>query len=85
MGLGQVMGFNHVKIGYETPVAMFENFCADVRFQIFGIFNFMTEDMRKALARRDFVAFAKGYNGSGQAEVYGELIARHVDEWERIT
>ena len=57
---------------------MFENFNSDVRHQIFGIFDFMTEAMRAALAKRQFVEFAKGYNGSGQAKVYGDLIGEYV-------
>ena len=85
MGLGQIMGFNHGAIGYETVGEMFDNFGTDVRYQILGIFDFMTAGMKKALAGKDYVTFAKAYNGSGQAATYGKMIADYVIDWEGIT
>lgn len=84
MGLGQVMGFNHARIGYDSMTAMFVNFSRDARFHVLGIFDFMDSAMVKALAGGDYVAFARGYNGSGQAKSYGELIKGFVGEWEKI-
>ncbi len=84
MGLGQVMGFNFSKIGYASTVEMFEKLSCEARFQVLGIFDFMTPAMVKALAGGDYTAFAKGYNGSGQAKSYGELIEGFVGEWEKI-
>lgn len=40
--------------------------------------------MKTALAKKDFVAFAKNYNGSGQAAAYGKLIADNVKTWARL-
>jgi len=85
MGLGQIMGFNHKQIGYETVQAMFDNFNSDVRYQILGIFDFMTSGMKKALAGKNYVTFAKAYNGSGQAATYGKMIADNVSEWVNLT
>lgn len=64
---------------------MFDNFNSDVRFQILGMFDFMTPEMKIALARKDYVIFAKNYNGSGQAAAYGKLIANNVSDLEKLT
>lgn len=85
MGLGQIMGFNHGRIGYERVGRMFDNFGSDVRYQILGMFDFMTPAMKTALARKDYVTFANHYNGSGQAATYGKMIADYVGDWERLT
>ncbi|MBF0106386.1 MAG: DUF3380 domain-containing protein [Deltaproteobacteria bacterium] len=84
MGLGQIMGFNHKQIGYGTAKEMFENFSKDARYQILGIFDFMSKAMIKSLQRADFIGFARAYNGSGQAKTYGRLIEGHVKEWEKV-
>ena len=85
MGLGQIMGFNHKQVGYDSAAPMFNNFNSDVRFQILGMFDFMTPEMKAALAKKDFTAFAKSYNGSGQAASYGKLIADNVSAWAKLT
>lgn len=79
MGLPQIMGFNHAEIGYDGVRGMFENFSADVRFQILGLFDFIrgkgtTSSMLQALQRHDFDRFASLYNGPGQAAKYGGWI-----------
>ncbi len=38
MGLGQIMGFNHDKIGYETVEQMFTNMSSSLRAQLDGFF-----------------------------------------------
>ena len=38
MGLGQIMGFNHDKIGYETADQMFNNMSSSLRAQLDGFF-----------------------------------------------
>ena len=82
MGAPQIMGFNHSTIGYETPREMFDNFTADVRFHILGLFDFMKgpgccSPMIDALRRKNFEDFAARYNGPGQADVYGHRIAQY--------
>ena len=43
MGGPQIMGFNHARIGYDAVVEMFDNFQADIRFQILGLFDFLRD------------------------------------------
>ncbi|MGE3962219.1 MAG: N-acetylmuramidase domain-containing protein [Dehalococcoidia bacterium] len=83
MGLAQVMGFNHARVGYRAPRAMFEAFAADVRFQLVALFDFIRGEgapspALEALHREDYVAFARAYNGPGQASYYGALIEADV-------
>lgn len=89
MGAPQIMGFNHRRLGYDSVEAMFERFNADVRFQIIGLFDFLTggaadSQMLAALRARDFGRFASGYNGPGQAAIYGALIDRHCERFEAL-
>jgi hypothetical protein len=81
MGLVQIMGFNHRAIGYASPDAMFAAFAADEKFQLLGFFNFVKNDQRQidALRNRDYVGFARIYNGPGQPDFYGGLIKGVVD------
>lgn len=76
MGAPQILGRNHARIGYATVQAMFDAFTDDERNQIIGLFDFIQSDgaLVTALHRHDYVAFARGYNGSGQADHYGALI-----------
>jgi hypothetical protein len=77
MGLAQIVGFNHKRIGYNTVEEMFDALKQDERFQLLSLFSFIVRDanMVRALQQGDLVAFARGYNGSGQAEHYARLIA----------
>jgi len=68
MGLPQIMGFNSSIIGYKTVQDMFEKFNSDIRFHLFGLFDFLDKRMIKALQERDFEEFAGYYNGPGQAQ-----------------
>lgn len=85
MGAPQIMGFNHEAVGYGTPRAMFDAFGADVRAQILGLFDFLDDRMERALRRRDFIEFARFYNGAGQAADYGGWIQRHYDAFVRLS
>ena len=82
-GLGQVMGFNAVKIGYASADAMISAFAGDEAAQILGCARFInaTPALRDAyLAHRwDRVAFF--YNGSNYAiNAYdSKLAAAHQD------
>jgi hypothetical protein len=83
MGLAQVMGFNHPRLGYDNVRVMFDAMQADVRFQILGFFDFLRGDgtgspMIDGLQRNRFAAFASLYNGAGKAAEYGgKLEAAH--------
>ena len=84
-GAGQVMGFNHALLGYDTPQAMYEAFNGGVRAQLDGMFSyFENTSALEALRRRDYVGFARAYNGAGQADAYGERIRQAAVAMERI-
>ena len=89
MGGPQIMGFNHSAIGYETPREMFDNFQADVRYHVLGLFDFLkgagcTSPMLEALRRKKFEDFAARYNGPGQASVYGHRIEKYYDMFQAL-
>ncbi|HYO12778.1 MAG TPA: N-acetylmuramidase domain-containing protein [Thermoanaerobaculia bacterium] len=89
MGGPQVMGFNHHLVGYETPREMFDNFQADLRWQVIGLFDFVkgsgtTSPMLQALQRRRFDDFATRYNGPGQAAEYGGRIQKFYEAFEGL-
>ncbi len=81
MGLTQILGSNNRVIGYDSVEAMFAAYDADVKFQLLGFFNFVKNDPRQinALRNRDYVGFARIYNGPGQPDYYGGLIKGVVD------
>ena len=87
MGLVQILGSNSRAIGYTSPEAMFEAFGKDERYQLLGFFNFVKNDQRQvnALQAKDFVAFARIYNGPGQPEFYGGLIKGIYDAFQTLT
>jgi hypothetical protein len=76
MGAPQILGRNHLRIGYATVQEMFDAFASDERNHILGLFDFIRADgaMVNALQRNLYVDFAKGYNGPGQAAFYGNKI-----------
>lgn len=89
MGLPQIMGFNHARIGYDSARGMFDRFSADVRYQLLGLFDFIvgpgtTSPMLSALQRRQFELFASFYNGPGQAARYGQRIQQFHDAFETL-
>jgi SH3-like domain-containing protein len=83
MGLPQILGSNAKIIGYQTVQEMFDNFNADIRYHIFGLFDFFSPRMIKYLKVRDFVSFARYYNGQGQAERYGKFIQDYYDAFPK--
>ena len=72
MGAPQIMGFNHQRIGYATPQAMFSAFDDSYPAQLIGLINFILSDavLVAAIRQRDWRTVAKLYNGPGQVEVY---------------
>lgn len=85
MGLPQIMGKNHTKIGYESAEEMFAAFNTNERIQLIGLFDFIqgpnvvNSPMLEALQNENFVAFAASYNGPGQASHYGLTIRQLFD------
>ncbi|MEX2376233.1 MAG: LysM peptidoglycan-binding domain-containing protein, partial [Dehalococcoidia bacterium] len=83
MGLPQVMGFNHALVGFAHPGHMLAFMASDVRYQLLALFDFIRGGQPNSRAVRalrdgDYDTFASIYNGPGQAQYYGELIASHV-------
>lgn len=90
MGAPQIMGFNFAAIGYESARDMYDNFQADMRYQIVGLFDFLrgagtTSPMVQALQRKNFIDFAGRYNGPGQAAKYGAWIERDFEIFNALT
>ncbi|OQX98617.1 MAG: hypothetical protein B6I24_04855 [Bacteroidetes bacterium 4572_128] len=85
MGAPQIMGSNYKMIGYENVEKMFLNFNKNIKFHIFGFFDFLDKRMKKALKAKDFSKFASYYNGSGQANFYGKKIKEYYDTFHEIS
>jgi len=94
MGMPQIMGFNHRRIGYKSVEQMFASFERGERNQIIGLFDFIAagrltsgkeSKLAVALKKRDFSTFARLYNGSGQAEEYSRLIEGYHKSFEELT
>jgi len=87
MGMPQIMGFNHQRIGYPSVQRMFDSFARGERNQIIGLFDFIRESGSKhirALKKKDFLTFTKLYNGPGRADVYAELIENYRFWFEEL-
>lgn len=83
MGLPQILGSNAKLIGYDSVQEMFENFNKDIRYHIFALFDFFSPRMVKYLRNREFVNFAKYYNGQGQARRYGKFIQDYYEAFPK--
>ncbi len=71
----QILGSNHSKIGYASAGEMYEAFATSERWQVCGFFDFcQCHGLLDALRKCEWHAFAKVYNGPGQADVYAERI-----------
>jgi hypothetical protein len=89
MGAPQIMGFNYKRTGFNSVHEMFDAFSRGEREQIIGFFQFIkgsgdTSSSIEALRDNDFVAFARFYNGSGQAQKYGDLIQSVFDTYHNL-
>ncbi|OQY04503.1 MAG: hypothetical protein B6I20_02945 [Bacteroidetes bacterium 4572_117] len=83
MGLPQILGSNSKIIGYDSIIEMYENFNKDIRFHIFGLFDFLSPRMIKFLKNQEFVNFAKYYNGAGQARRYGKFLQDYYEAFPK--
>lgn len=61
-GAGQIMGFNHAKMGYPIAVAMFEAFAGSERAQVGSIFEFIerTPGLTAAVRAGDYASTSWG-------------------------
>ena len=64
-GMGQIMGFNHKRAGYETPGDMVRTFNSSEYYQLEGMLRFIQSHKKlyKALIEKDWPTFAYYYNG----------------------
>jgi SH3-like domain-containing protein len=83
MGLPQILGSNSQLVGYDSAQLMFDNFTKDIRYHVFALFDFFSPRMIRLLKDRDFVNFAKYYNGQGQAERYGKFIQNYYEAFPK--
>ena len=76
MGIAQVMGFNHLTVGYASAYEMFVSFQASAINQIAGLFSYILETpgLLAAARMKDWDNIARLYNGSGQVDVYSPLL-----------
>ena len=77
MGSAQIMGFNHVRVGYPSARAMFESFQSG-QMQTIGFINFFLSDpaLMAAAQRKDWREIAKRYNGAGAVDTYAPLLQK---------
>lgn len=86
MGAAQIMGFNYQKQGYASVQAMFDDMSGALKPQLVGMFTYIekTPACLEGLEEGDYVKFATGYNGSGQAAKYGAEIASAAEAFARV-
>jgi hypothetical protein len=72
MGMGQVMGFNHARVGWPTALAMFDDMSRDNVYHLIAFFNYMLSDpdLVEAVRSKDWSTIAAKYNGTGNVAVY---------------
>ncbi|GHU06606.1 hypothetical protein FACS1894158_13550 [Betaproteobacteria bacterium] len=67
-GLGQIMGFNAGLAGFPDAESMVEAMRDGEDAQLLAMAHFLrSRNLHRALRRRDWAAFARGYNGSAYA------------------
>lgn len=84
MGAPQIMGFHFERIGYQSPIEMFDAFAGSIQGQVNGLFDFFSPRMLQYLKDLSFENFAGMYNGSGQKKVYGEKIQKHYAAFKKM-
>lgn len=84
IGGPQILISNRRLIGYESERAMYDAFQADERAHVLGFFDYCQyatgyihrrRELLRDLRGLRWVEFARGYNGGGQAEAYGDALA----------
>lgn len=70
MGRYQIMGFHAELLGYKNAEEMFKDFSKGERQQLEGFVKFIKADrsLQGALIRKEWAAFARGYNGPSYAK-----------------
>lgn len=85
-GLGQVMGFNCIAAGYDSPQVMVTAFADDEEKHLDAMVNFIiTNGLDDEIRRHDWAGFARGYNGAGYKEnKYDTKLAAAFAKWAKI-
>jgi N-acetylmuramidase/Putative peptidoglycan binding domain len=82
-GIGQVMGFNHAAAGFASAQAMVEAMERGEDEQLGAMTAFLvSEGLHVPLGRRDWTAFARGYNGRGFAQNHYDV--HLAEQYERF-
>jgi len=86
-GAAQVMGFNFAKLGYSNVQAMVTDFATGIRPQLDGMISFIksTKLCMDGLKAKDYVKFARGYNGKGKEAEYSEKIKNASESYAKVT
>lgn len=76
-GLGQVMGFNYASLGYKSLKQFVDDMHESEAKQLDAMIKFIeVNNLKPALIRKDWAAFALGYNGVGYKQnKYDEKLA----------
>lgn len=70
-GAPQIMGFNHQDAGFPSPQSMVAAMAENAPRQLHAFLNLVdTWGLATAIRARDWTAFARRYNGSGQVAEY---------------
>ena len=85
-GAAQVLGQNHEMLGYVSATAMVASFCEGEDAHIEGMVRFILgAGLDAHLRRRDWTAFAAGYNGPGfRRNAYHTKLAQAYAKWAGI-
>lgn len=77
MGAAQIIGFNHVRIGYPSAQAMLQAF-RNPSVQVIAFLNFLMSDptLWAAVQAHDWRTVARLYNGPGNVDTYAGLLER---------
>lgn len=84
-GMGQVMGFNHAALGYDSAVDMVQAFAKGEAIQLEGMLTFIeAAKLQPALLNRDWRTFAAVYNGPAhEAHDYAGRLAAAARKWRK--
>lgn len=84
-GLGQIMGFNHKAVGFDSAIKMVKWFAISEANQLEGMVRFISSNpqMKQALTDGEWAAFARLYNGSGyKKNKYDTKLAAAYKKWK---
>lgn len=84
IGAPQILGANYSRLGYASVQNMFEHFNRDIRYHIFGFFDFLDDEMMAMIRKKRFKKFAGKYNGPGNAEHYGNHIKQYYELYKNL-